>query len=83
MTTTTDFSAVDESGHPILADAYGNNVAFRCLGCGGPVLAALFQSHKGTDASHPSKYRAGGCAYWVEPAASDQRLIIHRLEGKR
>ena len=83
MTAITDFSAFDESGYPVLADAYGNNVAFRCVGCGGPVLAALFQTHRGTSAKHPSKCRACECEYWVEPFESEKQLIIHRIKRER
>lgn len=79
----TDFSCVDEQGFPVLCDAYGTDVAFRCVGCGSPVLATQFPYQTGghgfsPDPSRAARCRACGCAYWVETDAPKGRLILHR-----
>lgn len=37
----TDFECVDDTGHRILCDAFGNNVAFKCPNCAHPVLSIV------------------------------------------
>jgi hypothetical protein len=41
MTKVTDFRLVDENGDRALSDAFGNNVAFKCVKCGHPMLAII------------------------------------------
>jgi len=55
MATVTGFKCLDETGMPILCDAYGNNAALRCLGCGSPILITFLKNQKGSDPVHPSK----------------------------
>jgi len=79
MSTITDFTAVDDAGFPVLADAHGNNVAFRCASCGGPVLAVVREHQRGASESNPSACRACSARYWVEAREADNQLVIHRV----
>jgi len=53
MATVTDFHCTDEGGLRVLCDAHGNNVAFRCQGCGGPVLAVIREHQRGSHPDNP------------------------------
>jgi hypothetical protein len=55
MTRITDFECVGEKGEPVLSDAYGNNVAFKCPDCGHPMLAIVLskQSRSGSTQTIP------------------------------
>lgn len=66
MTGVTGFLVHDEDGYPVAADPHGNNVAFRCLGCGGPVLAIPREHQRGSSSSNPSICRGCGSLFWVE-----------------
>ncbi len=80
MARVTDYACVNENGYPVLADTWGNNVAFRCESCGSPVLADLHDSNqRGAKPENPSVCRACGSRYWVEPEAQSQRLTLHRV----
>ena len=79
MTTVSDFRVVDESGYPVLADPHGNNVAFRCLSCGGPVLAVILEHQRGSSAANPPVCRACLSRYWVEAEVPSSRLVVHRI----
>ena len=81
MPTITDYSAVDEEGFPILADAHGNNVAFRCASCGGPVLAVMREHQRGASEANPSICRACSTRYWVELDDPGTSLLIHRVSA--
>lgn len=78
MATVTDFHCTDESGLRVLCDAHGNNVAFRCQGCGGPVLAVIREHQRGSHPNNLAECRACHAQYWVELVAADDRLVIHR-----
>jgi hypothetical protein len=79
MTAVTNFTAVDEGGFPVLADAHGNNVAFRCLGCGAPVLAVVLAHQRGSSPTNPSICRACQSRFWVEPKPGAYQLVVHRV----
>ncbi|MET1083227.1 MAG: hypothetical protein ABWY12_09310 [Burkholderiales bacterium] len=79
MTTVSGFAVVDENGFPVLADPHGNNVAFRCLGCGGPVLAVVREYQRGSSERSPTFCRACGLRFWVEAIVGEARLVVHRL----
>jgi DNA-directed RNA polymerase subunit RPC12/RpoP len=79
MATITEFSVVDESELPILADPFGNSVAFRCLGCGSPVLAILLPNQRGSAEDNPSMCPACGSRYWLEVLDESEQLVVHRL----
>lgn len=78
MPAITGFKAVDESGFPVLCHAHGNNVAFRCLGCGSPVLAVLFNNQPGINSDRPTTCPACEARYWVEVKESPGYLVVHR-----
>jgi len=82
MTAISGFSVVDENGFPVLADPHGNNVAFRCVGCGGPVLAVLREHQRGSSVENPAVCRACSSQFWVEPADGKPRLVLHRMLGR-
>ncbi len=80
MARVTNFSCFDEDNIPVLADAWGNNVAFRCTSCGSPVLADLHDANqRGASAGNPSVCRACGSLYWLEADQQAQRLVLYRV----
>ena len=77
MTAITGLNAWSECQR-VPADAHGNNVAFSCLNCGGPVLATLMPHQRGSSADKPTECRVCSAAFWVEPQLPKNRLLIHR-----
>lgn len=77
MATVTDYRAIDDQGFPVLA--HGNNLAFRCLDCGGPVLATIRENQRGSEANRPTECRACRSHYWVEADEGQHRLTVHRI----
>lgn len=69
----------DKAGLPLLSDPHGNNVAFRCLGCGSPVLAVMMEYQRGTSEKNPSVCPACRARFWVEVIVSQSRLVVHRI----
>lgn len=80
MAKITGFTAQNESGIPILCDAYGNNVAFRCLKCGGPVLAVMRANQRGSSSNNPSQCPSCLEHFWVSLTKADRSLVIHRVD---
>ena len=80
MTAITGFTAWSESQR-VPADAHGNNVAFACLGCGGPVLATLLPHQRGSSEAKPTECRTCSAAFWVDPEVASTRLLIHRVKS--
>jgi hypothetical protein len=80
MAAVTGFRCVDDQGHPILADAHGNNVAFRCMGCGGPVLAVVLGHQRGSSPGNPSRCRACESEFWVAPDIQQKLITVHRVK---
>jgi uncharacterized protein with PIN domain len=74
-----NFEVRGADGYPILADPYGNNVAFRCIGCGGPVLAIIREHQRGSSPENPSECRACRAKYWVEALIEVSQLVVHRV----
>ena len=72
MTRVTGFHLVGEGGERALCDAFGNNVAFKCMKCGLPMLAVMRpeQNQRGSTPENPAVCRhCGFCAWLVaEPA---------------
>jgi uncharacterized protein with PIN domain len=79
MPRVTDFRCFDEDGFPILCHAFGNNVAFRCTGCGGPVLAIMRENQRGSAADHPTMCPACDSQFWVARDEEEERLVVHRM----
>lgn len=79
MTTVSSFSVVDEAGLTVLADAHGNNVAFRCVGCAAPVLAVMRDHQRGSSPKNPSVCPACRARYWVEVLVPHSKLIVRRV----
>jgi hypothetical protein len=78
----TDFQAWSQSKR-VPADAYGNNVAFLCLSCRGPVLATLLEHHRGSSVDKPTNCRECGTAFWVEAQTDRKRVLVHRVPTSR
>jgi hypothetical protein len=78
LTAVTGFNAWAES-RPVRADAHGNNVAFSCLNCGGPVLATLMEHQRGSSESKPTQCRECATEFWVEAQVTRNRLLVHRV----
>lgn len=78
MTTVTGMSAWSESQR-VPADAHGNNVAFACLTCGGPLLATLMPQQRGSSGEQPTQCRVCSSSFWVEPQLERNRLLVHRV----
>ncbi len=79
MATITGFSVVDYAGLPVLADPFGNNVAFRCLGCGAPVLAVALEHQRGSSTDNPSKCPACGSSFRIEVDDVRKRVTVYRV----
>jgi len=79
MATITGFKCIDEESYPVLSDPHGNNIAFRCSGCGGPVLAVMLDHRRGESSSNPSECRACGCRFWLELDERKELLTLHRM----
>lgn len=46
MAKVTGLNCIDEAGYRVLCDPFGNNVAFRCPACGGPVLSIILENQR-------------------------------------
>jgi hypothetical protein len=79
MVAITDFKAATPSGDQVQADAHGNNVAFKCLDCDGPVLAVLMPHQRGASESNPARCKICGAEYWIEAIAAEARLVVHAM----
>ena len=79
MATVTGFTCIGESGDPVPADAYGNNVAFRCAECGAPILAVVREHQRGAGPDNPSECRECGTKFWVALGITPRQLLVHRL----
>ncbi len=80
MATVTNFKGDDAQGHPVPCDAHGNNVAFGCLDCGGPVLAIIRTHQRGSSAAKPSPCPACSSRFWVDVDAPRQVVIVNRVK---
>ena len=56
----TGFGCFDEQEHPVACDACGNNAAFRCPRCGGPVPAVIREYRRCSGLEKPSKCPGSG-----------------------
>ena len=79
MAKVTGFGCVDGEGRPVACDAHGNNVAFRCTNCGGPVLAVIRENQRGSSPKRPSGCRGCDARFWVEPDVPAERLIVRQV----
>lgn len=80
MPAVTDFACRNQHGFPVLCDPFGNNVAFRCEGCGAPVLAVLHDpNQRGASGDNPSRCRACGSTYWLHVDEQFRMLTLHRV----
>lgn len=82
MTAVTGFDAWCD-GQKIPADAHGNNVAFSCLNCGGPVLATLLPHQRGSSADKATTCRVCSALYGVEASPSESRVLVHGVSRAR
>lgn len=79
MTMVTNFTCVDAEGFPVPCDAKGNNAAFRCVSCGGPVLAVLGPvGTQGESAPNACQCRGCGSKFWLEVREQEQRMVMRR-----
>jgi DNA-directed RNA polymerase subunit RPC12/RpoP len=78
MTRVTDFRCVNQEGDPVLCDAYGNNVAFKCRNCGHPMLAIVLpkQNRRGSTPDNPAVCRHCGSRFWVAADTTKKLLRI-------
>jgi uncharacterized protein with PIN domain len=83
MSTITDFAVVGEDGFPVAADPHGNNVAFRCIGCGGPVLAVARENQRGSSTENPAVCRGCHSRYWIEVREQESTVVLHRVRAVR
>jgi DNA-directed RNA polymerase subunit RPC12/RpoP len=75
----TDFLVMDADGAEISADAHGNNVAFCCQHCGGPVLAIALANMRGSDEDHPAACRRCGIKYFLDVREKAMKVYIHSV----
>ena len=81
MTVITNFNAISQKANPVLADAYGNNVAFQCSECSGPVLATMLPNQRGTSVAKPAVCRKCSAGFWIEIDTEESRLVVHKVEN--
>ena len=79
MATITNFKCVRVEGQEVQCDAFGNNVALRCPGCGHPILAIARDNQRGSDGAHPAQCRSCLMRCWIEVDAAARTLRLHRL----
>ena len=76
----TDFLIMDTHGDEIPADPHGNNIAFTCPVCQGPILAVALENQRGWDESHPAICRSCGTAYFLDIREHAKKLYIHPVD---
>ena len=78
MTKVTGFSLVDENGNRVLADAWVNNVAFKCKMCGHPMLAVILpeQNQHGSTPENPAECRHCHYQCWVVAVSAKKLLRV-------
>ena len=79
MTAVTNFNAINSKETPVAADAYGNNVAFQCIQCSGPVLATMMSNQRGTSPEKPAVCRLCAANYWIQINSEKAQLLVHQL----
>ena len=79
MPVVTGYTVVDDEGLRVAAHPHGNNVAFRCGGCGGPVLAVIRAHQLGSAPEAPTHCPDCGSSYWVQRVEEQEQLVVHRL----
>ena len=79
MAKVTGFRCVDALGGHVPCDAHGNNVAFQCPACGGPVLATLRENQRGSAADRPSECPGCHARYWAEADVANACLTVRRI----
>ena len=77
----TNFLVMDTDGNEILADPFGNNLAFACPTCGAPVLAVALENQRGWDEDHPAKCRSCETGYFLDIREHAKKLYIHPILG--
>jgi len=81
MAKVTGLNCIDEAGYQVLCDPFGNNVAFRCPACGGPVLSIIIENQRGSEEGNPSVCPACKNRYWIELREEDQLLVLHAIKA--
>ena len=77
MPVVTGYSMIDGDGLPVPAHAHGNNVAFRCASCGGPVLAVIRPYQLGSAPAKPTQCPGCRSSFWVQRFEAEERLFLH------
>jgi hypothetical protein len=80
----TGFQCVNErGGDQVPCDAYGNNVALRCLDCGHPLLAIILPKQNRRGSSPKNRARCPHCqhSWWVSADPTKKLLTIRACEG--
>ena len=80
MAIITGFKCQDESGLPILCDAFGNNAAIRCPSCSAPILVIAIKNQRGSDPAHIATCIACELRIWIEVNMSKRILIVHLIK---
>lgn len=79
MATVTGLRCIDRDRNPVLCDCFGNNVAFRCLSCGGPVLAIVRDNQRGSSKENPAQCVACESRFYLELDQMQNKLVIYRV----
>ena len=75
----TDFLVMDADGAEMPADAHGNNVAFCCPHCRGPILVVALANMRGSDENHPAACRGCGTKYFLDVREKAMKIYIHSV----
>lgn len=73
----TDFWVMDTNGVEIAADPHGSNLAFCCMACGHPIVAAALDNQRGSDEEHPASCRGCNAKYFLDIRPRTEKLYIH------
>jgi len=73
----TDFLVMDGNGNEIVADPFGNNLAFTCMDCGHPVLALALENQRGSSESSPVICKGCDASYFMDIRAHAKKIYVH------
>jgi len=73
----TGFLIMDCEGNDIVADPFGNNLAFTCMGCGHPILAIALENQRGSSESSPVPCKGCDASYFMDIRVHAKKIYVH------
>ena len=78
----TDFLVMDGDGIEIEADPFGNNLAFKCMDCGYPILAIALENQRGSSENSPVNCRGCGTSYFLDVRSHMKKIYVHTTDAQ-